>query len=106
MPSQLPEYPIVLVCWRDAISEEAVEPHTAVEPRLVELYEVGFLIGESAEAITLGMEISRDDDIEPGRFRLHIPRVSLVSVEPLTRKRARRPVPARVEVAGLVVRHG
>lgn len=76
MPTQ-PNPPIVLVVWKDACSQEAAGPHTEVEPGLVVLREVGFLLGESDEAITIGMEVS--DDATAGRWRLHIPRVNIIS---------------------------
>ena len=43
----------------------------------MELHEVGFLPGESDEAVVIGMEFNQDSDIQPGRWRLHIPRVSI-----------------------------
>jgi hypothetical protein len=43
----------------------------------VELHEVGFLLGESGEAVVIGMEFNQDTDVQPGRWRLHIPRVSI-----------------------------
>lgn len=83
MPPQ-PNPPVVLVVWKDACSQEAASPHTEVEPGLVILREVGFLLGESDEAITIGMEVS--DEAGPGRWRLHIPRVNILSRTVLTPK--------------------
>ena len=64
---------IVYIRWMDACTEEARDPHYSVKPALAELSEVGFLLGETEDAVTIGMEYGADD-IEPGRFRLHIPR--------------------------------
>lgn len=55
---------------------------------LVELVEVGFLIAESAESITLGMEMS--EDAHPGRWRLHIPKAGIVSQHVLVPGRKRK----------------
>lgn len=81
--------------WRDARSQEAVEPHTDVEPTLCELHEVGFLLAENDEIITIGMEIDADGDTAPGRWRLHVPKVlvqemKIVDVATLLKKRGRR----------------
>jgi hypothetical protein len=69
---------LAYIRWKDAVSEEAAGPG----PRpalasLVELQEVGFLLDENDEAIVIGMEITQSDDVQPGRWRLHIPKVSI-----------------------------
>jgi len=43
----------------------------------VELQEIGFLLDENEEAVVIGMEIHHDADVRPGRWRLHIPKVSI-----------------------------
>ena len=82
-----PELKILKVVWRDACSEEASHSQEDAVSGLVELVEVGWLIAESEESITLGMEISTS--AHPGRWRLHIPRVCIVSTEELV------PLPTR-----------
>ena len=73
---------LAYVTWRDACSEEASTPGIAVKPRLVELREIGFLLNENEEAVVIGMELEPDGgDCEPGRWRLHIPRVAIVSMK-------------------------
>ena len=69
---------LAYIRWKDAVSEEASDaanhpPHAT----LVELHEVGFLLGENDEAVVIGMEFNQDREVQPGRWRLHIPRVSI-----------------------------
>ncbi len=69
---------LAYIRWKDAVSEEASAagsnpPHAT----LVELHEVGFLLGENDEAVVIGMEFNQDAEVQPGRWRLHIPRVSI-----------------------------
>jgi hypothetical protein len=69
---------LAYIRWKDAVSEEASAaganpPHAT----LVELREVGFLLGENDEAVVIGMEFNEDAEVQPGRWRLHIPRVSI-----------------------------
>jgi hypothetical protein len=71
---------IVYVRWRDARSEEAVEPHSDVVPTLCTLNEVGFFLGETDEALTIGMELEGDGETAPGRWRLHIPKVLIQEI--------------------------
>jgi len=69
---------VAYIRWKDAVSEEASGPGPAVaQARLVELQEVGFLLDETEEAVVIGMELSTDNEVQPGRWRLHIPRVSI-----------------------------
>jgi hypothetical protein len=63
----------------------------------VELQEVGFLLDENDEAVVIGMELSQDPEIQPGRWRLHIPKVSiqemrLVELDKAFSKRRKRAV--------------
>lgn len=69
------DYPIVFLEWRDACYESADEGG-GVDSGLVPLREVGFLVGESDESITIAMEL--DQNGNPSRFRLHIPKVMIV----------------------------
>lgn len=71
---------IAYVRWKDAVSEEAAEPNTAVTAQLCVLDEIGFLLAESDDAICIGMEYQGDDKVRPGRYRLHIPKVSIVDM--------------------------
>lgn len=71
---------IVYIRWKDAVSEEATQPVSEAKARLVELHEVGFLLNETEEAVVIGMERHGDADVQPGRWRLHIPRVSIVEM--------------------------
>jgi hypothetical protein len=69
---------LAYIRWKDAVSEEASAAAThPANAALVELHEVGFLLGENDEAVVIGMELNHDADVQPGRWRLHIPRVSI-----------------------------
>jgi hypothetical protein len=72
---------LVYIRWKDAVAEEAADG-TAHPPQaeLVELQEVGFLLDENDEAVQIGMEIGDDPNVRPGRWRLHIPRVSILEM--------------------------
>ena len=69
---------LAYIRWKDAVTEEASDsaPHPT-QARLVELQEVGFLLDENEEAVVIGMEFHDDVEVSPGRWRLHIPRVSI-----------------------------
>jgi hypothetical protein len=77
---------ITYIHWRDACIEEAADPDTPISPDpLVDLYEVGYLIAETEDAVSIAMEwvpIQENNLAEPGgkpgRFRLHIPKVNIV----------------------------
>jgi hypothetical protein len=69
---------LAYIRWKDAVAEEASD--SAPRPsqaKLVELQEIGFLLDENEEAVEIGMELTEDDEVRPGRWRLHIPRVSI-----------------------------
>ena len=89
---------IAYVVWRDACTEEAREGGEIASHPLCELYEVGFLVAEGPESITLAMELDEDGE-EAGRWRLHIPRVNIktLKIVPVpTFLRVRKPrVPTR-----------
>jgi len=68
---------LAYVRWKDAVAEEATDAPHAAEAKLVELQEIGFLLDENEEAVVIGMEITADPAVRPGRWRLHIPRVSI-----------------------------
>jgi hypothetical protein len=69
---------VAYISWRDACSEEADERNAAVVPGLAELHEVGFLLGETDEVVTIGMEQCLDGTSHPGRWRLHIPKSAII----------------------------
>jgi hypothetical protein len=88
---------LAYIRWKDAVAEEATGagPRPA-QARLVELQEVGFLLDENDEAVVIGMELSADPEVQPGRWRLHIPKVSiqemrLVELDKAFSKRRKRP---------------
>ena len=69
---------VAYVRWKDAVAEEASDPVVrTTQAKLVELQEIGFLLDENEEAVEIGMEVTDDTGIVPGRWRLHIPRVSI-----------------------------
>jgi hypothetical protein len=69
---------LAYIRWKDAVAEEAADAGTkSPEARLVELHEVGFLLDENEEAVVIGMEFNQDAEIQQGRWRLHIPKVSI-----------------------------
>lgn len=96
---------LAYVRWKDAVAEEAGDAAAHLtEAKLVELQEIGFLLDENEEAVEIGMEINEDPAVRPGRWRLHIPRVSIQEMRvadlekafPKRRKRATSG-PARAE---------
>ncbi len=69
---------LAYVRWKDAVAEEAGDPASNnPQAQLVELQEIGFLLDENEEAVVIGMEIHNDAEVRPGRWRLHIPKVSI-----------------------------
>lgn len=98
--------PVVLVVWRDAISYQADDkPNPPVVPSLATLVEVGFLLGEDVDCVVIGMEVGTDEgDVTPGRWRLHVPKAQIQSIELLTKKpapRRRKPTPAVIDATAL-----
>ena len=79
---------VTLVRWKDACSVEAADltPRPAV-PELSELSEVGFLLAENDEALLIGME-SQADDTHPGRWRLNIPKSSIIERRDMSLEKA------------------
>jgi hypothetical protein len=72
---------LAYIRWKDAVAEEAADglSHPS-HAELVELQEIGFLLDENDEAVEIGMELSDAPGLRPGRWRLHIPRVSIVEM--------------------------
>ena len=69
---------VAYIRWKDAVAEEAADgPPRPSQAKLVDLQEIGFLLDENDEAVEIGMELSEDAEVRPGRWRLHIPRVSI-----------------------------
>jgi len=86
---------ITFLRWRDATAEEA-DHGGPVVPALSELEEVGFLLGETEEAVTIGMEHDVAER-RAGRWRLHVPKVNIlerhdVPLEQLIRRGRRKAV--------------
>jgi hypothetical protein len=79
---------VTLIRWRDACQDEAAAPDTplASASRLVELLEVGFLIGEDDESVSIAMECEPDGSL--GRWRLHIPKVNIIERRDVELKKA------------------
>ena len=69
---------VAYIRWKDAVAEEAADglPRPTLA-KLVELQEIGFLLDENDEAVEIGMELNQDAEVRTGRWRLHIPRVSI-----------------------------
>lgn len=68
---------LVYIHWRDACTEEAADPLTPVSDQpLVDLHEIGWLIGETDESVSLSMEL--EPNLMPGRWRLHIPKCNIL----------------------------
>jgi len=88
---------VAYVRWKDAVAEEAADgPHGPPQAKLAELQEIGFLLDENEEAVSIGMEVTEDSEVRPGRWRLHIPRVSIqemrvVELDQMLTKRRRKP---------------
>jgi len=84
---------VAYIRWKDAVAEEAAGADAkAPQARLVELEEIGFLLDENEEAVVIGMEYHQDAEVRPGRWRLHIPKVSIqeIRVAELDKAFARR----------------
>jgi len=64
-----------VIKWRDACSEQADEPNTPVETRLLDLTEIGWIINETDDAVSIAMEL---EDNDPSRWRLHIPKRNII----------------------------
>jgi hypothetical protein len=71
---------VAFVRWKDAVADEATEPLTLAGAELVELEEVGFLLDENDDAIQIGMETHYDEGVMPGRWRLTIPKTSIIEL--------------------------
>ena len=78
---------VTFIRWKDAVAEEAKDGGEACA-KLAELTEIGFLLHETDEAVVIGMEGPQRGEIEPGRWRLHIPKVSIVERRDVTVDRA------------------
>ena len=87
---------VAYIRWKDAVAEEASDAAgRPIQAKLVELQEIGFLLDENDEAVEIGMETTDDEGVTPGRWRLHIPRVSIqemrvVDLDKLLPKRKRK----------------
>src|ERR1700722_9317320 len=94
---------LIYIRWRDAVNSNATHAISSLGD-LAELHEVGFLLKESAETITIGTE-AQEGALE-ARFWLTIPRANIVEQRLSTLKRAfplkripkAKAVPAAIEV--------
>ena len=91
----------VLIHWRDAFTEEANLPGHPVKPDLCDLWEVGWYAGETPEAVCICMENESEHEPMPGRFRLHIPKSCIQSVQFLTPARKKPIKPDIIDLNGL-----
>ena len=83
------EMKLAYIRWKDAVAEEAGEAGSQnPQAQLVELQEIGFLLDENEEAVVIGMEINDDAEVRPGRWRLHIPKVSIQEMRVVELERA------------------
>jgi len=75
--------PLCYIKWRDAQFEQADEGGT-VDPSLMELDELGWLVGETEDVVTICLELEPNSEGVPsslaGRSRLHIPKVNIVEM--------------------------
>jgi hypothetical protein len=72
------EMKLAYIRWKDAVAEDAADTGSKnPQAQLVELQEIGFLLDENEEAVVIGMELHNDVEVRPGRWRLHIPKVSI-----------------------------
>ena len=74
-------YPLVMVHWRDAWHSVEDLPHDELGG-LCDLWEVGFLVVDTAEAVVLCMEMD-EDGTQSSRNTLTIPKVNIVEIAPL-----------------------
>lgn len=70
---------IAYCLWKDACQEQADEPGLPIlDDPLVTLQEIGWLISENEDSISLAMELESNG--EPGRWRLHIPKQNIIEL--------------------------
>lgn len=73
---------LAYIRWKDACQEAADDPaipEIDTTSPLVELEEVGWLIDETPESVSIGMEHDVASQTY-GRWRLHIPRVNILEL--------------------------
>jgi hypothetical protein len=70
---------LTYIKWRDASSEEGTghDPSKPIEPALVDLVEIGFLLAENDEAVCLAMEHC-PAGTHANRYRLNIPKINIL----------------------------
>lgn len=74
-------YPLVAIHWRDAWHSVEEISHDELGD-LCDLWEVGFLIVNNADAVVLCMEMD-EDGTQSSRNTLTIPKVNIVEIAPL-----------------------
>ena len=83
------EMKLAYIRWKDAVAEEAGDAASKIAlAQLVEMQEIGFLLDENDEAVVIGMELHNDVEVRPGRWRLHIPKVSIQEMRVVELERA------------------
>ena len=87
---------IAFIRWTDALAEEA-DDEALSEHRLAVLEEVGFYLGESADAVSIAME-HQEGAVRPGRWRLHIPKVNIISMQVFDVPSPKKPRSIRTKV--------
>lgn len=74
---------LAYIKWRDACFDSA-DSGGPVHPELIELDELGWLVGETEEIVTIALELEPDQDgvasQRAGRTRLSIPKVNIVEM--------------------------
>ena len=78
---------LIYIRWRDAVNSNATHAIASLG-ELAELHEVGFLLKESDETITIGTEAQ--DGATEARFWLTIPKANVVEIRRTTLQRAFR----------------
>jgi hypothetical protein len=78
---------IIWIRWKDAVNSNASHAIASLGG-LAELDEVGFLLAESDETITLGTESSPGGEQTECRFWLTIPKINIVQIRRTTLGRA------------------
>lgn len=81
---------MVLITWKDAMSDYGTEEDTPAVPELATLYTVGFLLAENSEAVQVGLEVPGHHAPSSGRWKINIPRTNIVSIQELVVKKSRK----------------
>lgn len=69
-------HPVVMVFWKDAVSEDPWTSAGEIEPRLSTIKTVGMLVSETEEVLTIGL--NHDLDSDNWACFIHIPKSTIV----------------------------